>query len=269
MVIGKQNKTKTVLITGASRGIGRALAVELLNRGYQVIGTSRHPEGIKDADLQQVSWLALDLLSAESIEELIDQLDYLDVLINNAGASQMGAVEDVSMAKIREQFELNFFGHARLIKAVLPKMRERGTGKILNITSFASRLPVPFSAIYAASKAAMETLTKGLRAEVRRFGIDAITIAPTFVSTKIYQEKISSSESAYSQGLNRVKQIRDSNIDSGTNPKHIAQRIADIMEINNPRPFYAVGNQARLLTLISRFLPDKLVEKVIQNKFKL
>ena len=208
-------------------------------------------------------------MDENSICSLLSSVEKTDVLINNAGASQMGPVEEVSMEKMEKLFQLNLFGHIRLMQGIIPKMRARGGGTIINVTSLASHLPVPFSSVYAAGKAAMEVLTNGLRNELLPFGIRAVTVAPSFVKTGIFQEKICPEGSVYQKNLHTAKAIRDANIAAGTDPADIAQEILKIIRMKNPAPFYAVGKGARLLSLTSKLLPGRWVENSIRKKFNL
>lgn len=158
-----------VLITGASKGIGRALAAALAARGIPVIGTSRRPETIADP-VPGVRYLTLDQEDDASVEACAAAAGPVEALVNNAGQSQIGAVEDVSMETVEELFRMDFFGLIRLTKAVLPGMRERGRGTIINIGSLTGTFPPPYQSAYAAIKLGLEAFTKVLRQEVGRQG---------------------------------------------------------------------------------------------------
>jgi short-subunit dehydrogenase len=261
---------KTAVVTGASGGIGRSIAEALFRKGYHVIGTSRRPENIAPpCSVPGVDYRTLDLTDGESIDGFIKSLDRVDILVNNAGASQIGPVEDVSLPQVRALFELVFFGQVRMIQGVLPLMRASGGGRIINITSFAGHTPVPFAAFYAAGKAALETLTLGLRSEVRRYGIHVTAVAPTFVRTGIYQESIIRDDSAYRQEFGRVKAIRDAGIANGCDPSVIAAKVMQVLEYKHPAAFYAAGRNAAVMAFLHRLCPSGLREKAVRVRFKL
>lgn len=265
----EKNK-RCALVTGASRGIGKETAKALVKQGYRVIGTCRNPDKLRpDEKIAGVDYVPLELMDEESIDALIAKIDRVDVLVNNAGASQMGPVEEVSLEKMRQLYQLAFFGHVRLIQGIIPKMREQRKGIIINVTSLASHLPVPFSSVYASAKAAMEVLANGLRNELTPFGIRVVTVGPSFIKTDIYQEKILQTGSVYKEALNTAKAIRDARIENGSNPVVIADKIMNIIKKRNPAPFYAAGQSAVLMALISKLLPAKFVEKNIRKQFKI
>jgi short-subunit dehydrogenase len=261
---------KTAVVTGASRGIGKSILEALVKKGFTVIGTSRKPENTAPFDkVAGVTYKALDLTDGASIEGLVKNLEHVDMLINNAGASQMGPVEDMPLDRVRLLFELIFFGQVRLIQGILPLMRTQGGGRIINITSFASHTPVPFSAFYAAGKSALETVTLGLRSEVRKYGIQVSAIAPTFVKTGIFQENVIQDSSPYSNDYAKVKAIRDAGIANGCDPSVVAAKVLQVLECKHPAAFYAAGPNAAIMTFMHRFCPSGLMEKAVRLHFKL
>lgn len=263
------SKNDTIaLVTGASRGIGRATAAALVKEGYRVTGTCRNPDRLKPEErVAGVEYVPLDLMDEKSIDDLIKRLGRIDVLVNNAGASQMGPVEEVPADKMRQLFEFVFFGHVRLIQGVIPKMREQRHGFIINVTSLASHLPVPFSSVYASAKAAMEVLSKGLRNELTPFGIHVVTVAPSFFRTDIRQEKILEDDSPYAAALNTAKAIRDTRIENGADPAVAASKILKIIRKKDPAPFYATGPNAKLMAILTRLMPAGFVERSIRRQF--
>ena len=261
---------RCALVTGASRGIGRETALALARVGYRVTGTCRNPDKLKPEErIDGVSYVPLELMDESSVDALIEQMDQVDVLVNNAGASQMGPVEEVPMEKIRQLYQLSFFGNVRLIQGILPKMRKGGQGIIINVTSLAGHLPIPFSSIYASAKSAMEVMANGLRNELAPFGIRVVTVAPSFIKTDIYQEKILQSGSVYAAAMNTAKAIRDARIRSGSEPSVVAAKILQIISVKNPKPFYSAGRNAGMLALISKLMPAGFVEKNIRKQFKI
>jgi NAD(P)-dependent dehydrogenase (short-subunit alcohol dehydrogenase family) len=178
---------KVVLITGASSGIGQATAELLVQRGFTVFGTSRHPAAAEA--IPGVKMLPLDVRVDESANVCVDlvlkRTAQLDILINNAGYVQRGAIEEVSVEEARAQLDTNFFGVVRMVKAVLPVMRGQGGGRIINISSLVGLVPLPFGGFYAASKFALEGYTEALRHEVRPFNILVSLVEPGFIKTRL------------------------------------------------------------------------------------
>ena len=265
-----KRKYDTVLITGASRGIGRATAEKLVSEGYTVYGTSRDPKNMKDEDkVAGVKYLALDLTNENSIDVLIRTLGSVDVLINNAGISQIGPIEEVPFEKLREIFELNLFGVIKLIQGFLPGMRERKNGFILNVSSMAGKFAVPFSGIYAAAKHGIEGLSWSLKNEVKEFGIEVCTVEPAYIKTTIPQLKMYRDNSPYLESLMKVKNKRDASIAHGPEPVVVAEKIAKILKSRKVKPAYPVGGSAAFESFIRKVLPDSWLIKLIRNNFNL
>jgi short-subunit dehydrogenase len=261
---------KTAVVTGASGGIGKSILEALASRGLRAIGTSRRPEHMASSDkVAGATYRNLDLTDSVSIESFVKSLERVDILVNNAGASQMGPVEEMPLDRVRQLFELVFFGQAGLIQGVLPLMRAQGGGKIINITSFASHIPVPFSAFYAAAKSAFETLTLDLRNEVRKYGIYVSAIAPTFVKTSIFQETLIKDDSAYFNDFAKVKTIRDADIAKGCPASIITAKVLQVLKCKHPAAFYAAGRNAAIMTVMHRYLPSRLMEMVVRSHFQL
>lgn len=173
--------SKRALITGCSTGIGRATAVELTTRGYEVIATARRPETL--ADLDVALSVALDVDSDVSVAQAVAEAGPVDVLVNNAGFGVEGPIESVPLDEVRRMFETNVFGSIRMIQAVLPDMRERGGGAIVNVTSTAGIAAPPLGGFYAATKFAMEAISEALKLEVGHFGIQVFAIEPGVIET--------------------------------------------------------------------------------------
>lgn len=174
--------SRRAIVTGCSTGIGRATAIELTSRGYEVIATARRGETIEDLKVAQT--LALDVDSDESVTAARAQVGIVDVLVNNAGFGVEGSVEEVPLADVRRVFETNFFGAARMIQAFVPAMREQGSGSVVNVTSVAGIVAGPLSGYYSASKFALEALSEALHLEVGHFGVDVLVIEPGSIETK-------------------------------------------------------------------------------------
>jgi len=177
--------SRVVLITGASRGIGKACAERLVAEGDNVYGTSRHPEA-ENGD-RNLHMLAMDVNRDESVNAAVNKIlaveRRIDVVINNAGFGIAGSVEDTSVEEGKSLFETNFFGVLRVCRAVLPTMRNMGRGTIINISSLGGRIGLPYQGLYSATKFAIEGLSEALRMELRQFGIDVTLVEPGDVCT--------------------------------------------------------------------------------------
>ena len=178
--------SKVVFITGASSGIGKSIGEFLHHKGYRVYGTSRNPQNISGSLFPLV---ALDVRNAESIKtavaQVIAEAGAIDVLVNNAGVGITGAVEEIPADEIRNNFEVNLFGPIEVMKAVLPQMRVQKSGLIINITSIAGYMGLPYRGVYSASKGALELITEAIRMEVKGFGINITSVAPGDFATNI------------------------------------------------------------------------------------
>ena len=171
------------LITGCSSGFGRATAIELKKRGHEVVATARQPETLADLDVDER--LALDVTDDASVHAAVAAAGVIDVLVNNAGFSVSGPVELVPMAEAHRIFETNVFGVVRMIQAVLPKMRARQSGLVINVSSVNGKVAPPLSGFYCATKHALEALSEALYYEVGHFGIRTVIIEPGFFKTGI------------------------------------------------------------------------------------
>ena len=174
--------TKRVLITGCSTGIGRAAAVELTKRGYEVVATARQVETLDGLDVAER--LALDVTSQASVDEARGRAGRVDVLVNNAGFGLEGAVESVPLDDVRRVFETNVIGASRMIQAFVPAMRERGDGVVVNVSSVAGVVAAPLSGYYSASKHALEAISEALHLEVGHFGVRVLIIEPGSIVTE-------------------------------------------------------------------------------------
>jgi short-subunit dehydrogenase len=261
---------KRVLVTGASRGIGRAIAEALLRDGYEVTGTSRHPEAIPPAErVSGVRYVPLYLNDEESIANLARAAGEVDVLINNAGQSQIGAIEEVPMEKARALFQSNFFGAVSLIQKVLPGMRARRQGTILSVASFAAVTPVPFLSFYGASKAALLALHKSLRQELRPWGIRVAVVAPLDVHTSIPLDICYSEGSSYMPAIATVRTIRDRGLAGAPGPEVVARLVVKVLHARRPRLFTVAGRGAWSTGFLVKHLPAGVVERIIRRRYGL
>ncbi len=260
---------KTVLVTGASRGIGLAIATLLARQGCTVFGTSRNPQS---STLNNFNLLPLDVREQASVEQcvntVINRAGHIDVLINNAGQSLSGAVEDASAEDARQLFETNFFGVIRMTNAILPHMRQAGSGHIINISSLAGLIGVPYLGIYAASKHALEGYSESLRYELKPFGIHVSLIEPGDIQTGIIAAPPSNPLAAYNGIRERVTAIHDTNVNNGPPPEKVARIVLRAVQSRLPRLRYTVTTgQEKWVPWMKRLLPDWLAEHFIRDAF--
>ena len=264
-------KSKIVLITGGSTGIGKAIGIYLTTKGFTVYGTTRTIS--KYQDFSDFQLLEMDVRAPNSIQSAISELlkkeGRLDVLVNNAGVGITGPIEETPNAEILNAFDTNFNGPLNVIKAVLPQMRLQNNGLIINITSIAGYMGLPFRGIYSATKGALEIVTESLRLETRDFGINIACIAPGDFATNIasgrYHSPIvkgSPYEEAYDKTLKRI----DSTVDGGGNPIDVARLVHKIITTEKPRIHYKVGSFLQKFSVVlKRILPDAWYERLLLN----
>lgn len=266
--------SKIVLITGASSGIGKAIGEVLHQKGYNVFGTSRNPNKIENSVFPL---LTLDVRSPESIqavvEEICSKFGRIDVVINNAGVGITGPLEEIPMEEIKNNFDTNFYGPLSVIKAVLPQMRKQKSGLIINITSIAGYMGLPYRSVYSASKGALELITEAIRMEVQPFGIHLANLAPGDFATNIAAGRFHApllDNSPYKKPYGNTLEMMNSHVNSGSNPNEVAEVVVQIIQSENPRIHYKVGSLMQLFSIvIKRVLPDKWFEKILSNHYKL
>jgi NAD(P)-dependent dehydrogenase (short-subunit alcohol dehydrogenase family) len=263
---------KVVLVTGASSGLGRATAALLAGQGYRVFGTSRLPSV---ADLPGVEMLILDVREDASVEQAVEsvmqQTARIDVLINNAGYLLSGAIEETSIEEAKAQFDTNFFGAVRMVRAVLPSMRAHGGGRIVNIGSLAGLIGVPFEGFYSASKHALEGYTASLRHEVRPFGIYVSTVEPGFFRSELGGAKQAPALTApdYEAVRGRAMASFEAAIAHGPDPAVVAATIARVVATHAPRLHYRVGRDALSVPTMMALLPQSVFERGLRRRFRL
>lgn len=265
---------KVVLITGGSSGIGKSIGAFLHQKGFTVYGTSRNPEKITDFIFPLV---ALDVRDVKSIQSAVTQIiletGRLDIVINNAGVGITGPLEEITMDEIKNNFETNFFGPIEVMKAALPQMRSQQSGLIINITSIAGYMGLPYRSVYSASKGALELITEALRMEVKSFGIQITNVAPGDFATNIASGRYHApiiKGSAYEKVYGNVLKTMDEHVDSGSNPNEMAEAVFQIIQNSNPKIHYKVGAFMQKFSIVlKRLLPDKVYEKMLMNHYKL
>ncbi|MCQ8279267.1 oxidoreductase [Acetobacteraceae bacterium KSS8] len=265
-------KKKVALITGVSSGIGRATAELLARKGYQVFGGVRTPE--KAHAINGVTLVQIDVRDEASIkagvESVLQQAGRIDVLINNAGYSIVGAVEETSPEEAQALFDTNLFGVLRMSRAVLPAMRAQGSGRIVNLSSVLGFLPAPFMGLYAATKHAVEGLSESLDHEVRNFGIRVILIQPSFTRTGLDTNAAPTAERipAYVDQFQRTVAAVTATIKAAPEPENVAGRILQAIEAPY-RMRHPGDRKAALLAKLRRFMPAGPVDKSLRKEFAL
>lgn len=257
---------RTALVTGASSGIGRAIASALVARGYSVVGTSRDPARIPpDSRLAGVDYVPLDLHDTASIEALPSLVGDIDILVNNAGESQCGPLEDLPIASIEELFQLNVFGPVRLTQLFLPGMRARHYGRVVMVGSMLASFPLAYRSSYVATKAAVKAFSDAARFETSPFGVWLTTVEPGSINTGIAERRATflADGSPYAADFRTVLAALDRHSHAGIQPEVVAELAISAIEAENPRPLYAVGSQAPLLFALKRLAPRTVVEKLI------
>jgi NAD(P)-dependent dehydrogenase (short-subunit alcohol dehydrogenase family) len=263
---------KVVLVTGASSGLGRATATLLAGQGHRVFGTSRLPSG---ADLPGVEMLVLDVREDASVDEAVESLmrqsTRIDVLINNAGYLLSGAIEETTIEEAKAQFDTNFFGAVRMVRAVLPSMRAHGGGRIINIGSLAGLIGVPFEGFYSASKHALEGYTASLRHEVRPFGIHVSMVEPGFFRSELSGAKRTPARTVpeYESVRGRAMASFETAIAHGPDPALVAATIAQAVAAHVPRLHYRIGRDAVSVPMLMALLPQSLFERGLRRRFGL
>ena len=264
---------KVVFITGASTGIGNATAKYLFGKGFRVYGTCRNPK----LNNQPFTMLQLDLNDINTIENavktIIDKEGRIDILINNAGSGITGPIEETPTDEMRKSFDTNFFGTIDVIKSVLPQMRKQKYGLIINLTSIAGYMGLPFRGVYSSSKSALERVTESIRMEVKKFGIMITNIAPGDFNTNIAANRYHTpvfKDSSYKKVYQKNLDLMNAHVNTGGDPIKIAKKIYKIINKKNPKIHYKVGSFVEELSIVlKQVLPNKLYEYMIMKYYKM
>ena len=278
--------SKAVLITGCSSGIGRVTAERLAGVGWKVYATARDVEAILALTAYGCELLPLDVTDEGSMRAAVEEVERREgavgVLVNNAGYSQSGAIEAVSMKKVRRQFETNVFGLVRMCQLVLPGMRRQGYGRIVNLSSMGGRLTFPGGGYYHATKHAVEAISDALRWEVEGFGVRVSIIEPGLIRTGFADTATGSmgggaAEDRYDPyaGFNaavaratKATYERGPLARLGGGPEEVARIIEGAISSLRPRARYAVTPSARLLMWARRVLPDRAWDGLLRSQFQ-
>ncbi|MEZ4798310.1 MAG: SDR family oxidoreductase [Flavobacteriales bacterium] len=269
----RTNMSKVALVTGASSGIGKAVALELRNEGFTVFGASRKvTTGIVENDIIQ---LKMDVNSEPSVKAAVDYIiqeqGKIDVVINNAGLGIIGAVESVSDEEVKEIFDTNVFGVLNVCRHTIPYLKKQSKSYIFNITSIAGLMGLPFRGIYSASKYAVEGLSESLSQEVKDFGIKVILIEPGDFNTNINQTRkiAKNTPEEYLELENKVLDQVNREVSSAPNPSLIGRKIISIMKKRYPRLRYKVATPFQKFSVLTRdIIPDRWFEYLIMWYYK-
>src|SRR5438270_3481173 len=253
-----------ILLTGASSGIGQAIAKALIASGHEVWGTSRDPGRIPE--LPALHRLKLNLLDPQSIEQAFNsalaEAEHIDVLINNAGTGHFGPAESLPIDVVEKQFELLVFAQIRMMQRAIAAMRDSGGGLVINVTSLASRLPVPFMAAYNAAKAAMAAYTMSIQLELPDIRVRIVDLEPGDICTEFDNavNKSAQQDPRYEASVAKTWTMVDRNMKSAPAPESVARRVCALIEQTNPPPRVTVGDafQSKIAPLIFRFLPQRV-----------
>ena len=255
---------KQIFITGASAGIGLAIAKALCDRGDEVWGTSRNPARLPK--LPRLRPVQLDLADPDSIErafhQALSEAGHFDVVVNNAGSGHFGPGESLPLATVAEQFQVLVLGQVQLMQLALGAMREREKGLIINVTSLASRLPVPFMAAYNAAKAAMASFTMSVQLERPDPRVRVVDLQPGDICTGFNDAVVKNvaADPRYDARVAKTWGAVEKNMRAAPPPDLVARRLLKLIDDVNPPPRVTVGDafQTKIATLINRFLPQRV-----------
>lgn len=259
--------TRTALVTGASSGIGAAVAAGLTARGYRVLGTSRKPSTVAEP-LPDVEYLPLDLADDASIEACAAAAGAVDVLVNNAGESQSGPLEELPMAAVRRLFQANVFGAVHLSQLLLPGMRERRYGRVVMVGSMLASFPLAYRSSYVASKAALKGFAHAARREFAPYGVRITTVEPGSINTGISERRTQyvAADSPFADEYHVMLAALNANEANGIPAAKVAATVIRAIEAAKPRPLYAVGSNAPLVFPLKRLLPRSAVQRAVARR---
>jgi NADP-dependent 3-hydroxy acid dehydrogenase YdfG len=268
--------SKVVLITGCSSGIGRDLAQRLAQSGYTVVATARKMETLDG--LPAALKLPMDVTRPDSIQQAVEQtirlFDRIDVLVNNAGYCQVGAMEELSVEQVQQMYDVNVFGVIRMVKAVAPFMRSQKAGQIVNISSIAGKMTTPVNGAYSSSKFALEAISDALRFELKLSNIQVILIEPGAIKTNFdqtvhtYGDRITANPaSAYHALYRKYQQVSDGMRGQEPGPETVSKVVQEAIESAKPKARYLAG--VAFSAKVAIVLRDLVWDKVSQQLFKM
>ncbi len=255
------------LVTGASSGIGLVTAKALVKAGYRVFGTSRKPV----ADSHGITMLLCDVTDDGSVQalinEIIERTGRIDLVVNNAGIGLLGGAEESSIAQAQRLFDVNVFGVARVVNAVLPVMRKQKGGRIINMSSILGLIPSPYNAFYASTKHAVEGYSESLDHEVRGFGIRVVLVQPGVTRTS-FEENLTRADqplSVYQSERVRTENLMRTWVAKGDDPQVVADTVVKAATAKKPRLRYSAGKQSGQVRSLRRFMPERLVDRILRK----
>jgi NAD(P)-dependent dehydrogenase (short-subunit alcohol dehydrogenase family) len=274
-------KSRPVLITGCSTGIGRATAERLAGDGWNVHATARRPESIEDLAKLGCKINALDVTDEGSMGKAVEEVEKegpIGALVNNAGYSQSGAIETIPMESVRRQFETNVFGLMRMCQLVLPGMRRSGSGRIVNLSSMGGKLTFPGGGVYHATKHAVEAISDALRFEVAGFGIDVVVIEPGLIITEFGRTAAGSmsdqlgADGPYAHFNAGVAKLTAEAYEGpmakfGGGPEKVAAKIARALSSRRPSTRYKVTPSAGVIMAIRRATTDRMWDRFVGSQY--
>jgi short-subunit dehydrogenase len=273
-------KSRPVLITGCSTGIGRATAERLAEEGYNVHATARRLESIQDLGEKGMKTHALDVTDEPSMEAAVVEVENdgpIGALVNNAGYSQSGAIETIPMTSVRRQFETNVFGLIRMCQLVLPGMRSAGSGRIVNLSSMGGKLTFPGGGVYHATKHAVEAISDALRFEVRGFGIDVAVIEPGLIVTEFGETAAATVDDVEEHGPYARFNAAVAKLTAeaytgpmarlGAGPEAVAQKISRALSANRPSTRYKVTASARVMMGVRGLVSDRMWDRMVRSQY--
>ena len=263
--------SKVILITGTSSGFGKSIAEKLHSTGHIVIGTSRNADSVKS----DFKTMKLDInnyeMSKNLISKIVETHGKIDILINNAGINITGPLESAKMSDIKDVFDTNFFSHINIIQNILPHMRSNKSGLIINVTSIAGYLGLPFWGAYCASKASFKIIAESLNIELKNFNINVVNVAPGDYNTEILSNRVDSNNnpnSPYYKEYSRVIKSVNTKMEHGRDPEEVAELVLKIINQKNPKINYLVGGFLEKKITLKNLFPDKLFQKIIMKLYK-
>jgi short-subunit dehydrogenase len=264
-----ESNQRVALVTGASTGIGEATAKSLQAAGYRVFGTSRKPRPARPGGFTMLTCDVSDDASvARLVEDVLAQAGRVDLVVNNAGFGVLGGAEESSIAQARALFDVNVFGVLRVTNAVLPAMRRQGEGRIVNVSSVLGLIPAPYSALYAATKHALEGYSESLDHELRAFGIRVVLVEPAFTRTSFEDNLVKPDQllEVYDTARSGMNEVMRKGIESGDAPEIVAAAVLKAATDRAPRTRYAAGRMARQVSLLRRFVPASAFDKSLRKQ---
>ena len=269
------NTQKVALVTGASSGIGKAIAKQLIDDGLVVYVAARRVEKMQDLESLGAVVLKMDITQEKDVKNVVEKIakdhNGVDVLINNAGYGMYGAMEDTTIEDARKQFEVNLFGLANLTKSVLPEMRAKKSGKIINISSMGGKIYTPLGAWYHATKHALEGWSDCLRLELSPFNINVVIVEPGVIKTEFGDVMLApmierSGNSAYGEIAKKLEQRMKESYEQGfaSDPEVIAKVVSQAVKAKKPKTRYAAGQFAKPLMFLRKWLSDRAFDTIIR-----